>query len=54
MLCIFSNELVDVDRVKCFDHVEGGEDCPMRVFLLKPVSMVLLIWCRAVAWSVQL
>ena len=40
----FVDELVDVDRVKCFGRVEGGEDCSMGVFfLLKSVSMVLLI-----------
>ena len=40
----FVDELVDVDRVECFDHVEGGEDCSMGgFFLLKPVSMMLLI-----------
>ena len=40
----FVDELVDVDRVECFGHVDGGEDCFMGgFFLLKPVSMVLLI-----------
>ena len=40
----FVDELVDVDRVECFGHVEGGEDCPMGGGgLLKPVSMMLLI-----------
>ena len=39
----FLDELVDVDRVECFGHVEGGEDCSMGFFLSKPVSMVLLI-----------
>ena len=37
----FVDELVDVDRVECFGHVESGEDCYMRgFFLLKPVCMV--------------
>ena len=45
----FVDELVDVYRIECFGHVEGGEDCSMgEFFLLKPVSMVLLIYCRAV------
>ena len=40
----FLDEFVDVDSVECFGRVEGGEDCSMGgFFLLKPVSMVLLI-----------
>ena len=45
----FVNKLVDVELVECFGHVESSENCFIRrFFLLKPVSMVLLIWCRAV------
>ena len=44
----FVDKLVNVDRVECFSHVEGGENCSLRGFLLKPLSMVLLIWSSAV------
>ena len=38
---VFVNELVDVDCVECFDHVESSEDCSMSgCFFVKPMIMV--------------